>query len=169
MAQILEFRQRTSNTYHNLTRFVEITENTATLEFYVGALAVSIEEGRLFPGEAEKLMEQIRKKRLDLAKPKQKAPQEVTGPGLYLYCPEVGESRPECQIIAQRSHYGRHFHISTPLSLKGRGINFDGVKEAKNLTSKNQFMDGWNEYTVTERAFDELQEQYSISQESSLN
>ena len=38
MAQILEFRQRTSNTYHNLTRFVEITENTATLEFYVGAL-----------------------------------------------------------------------------------------------------------------------------------
>ncbi len=141
MAQILEFRQRTSNTYHNLTRFVEITENTATLEFYVGALA----------------------------KPKQKAPQEVTGPGLYHYCPEMGESRPECQIIAQRSYYGRHFHISTPLSLKGRGITFDGVKEAKKLTSKNQFMDGWNEYTVTERAFDKLQEQYSISQESSLN
>ena len=48
MAQILEFRQRTSNTYHNLTRFVEITENTATLEFYVGALAISIEEGEAF-------------------------------------------------------------------------------------------------------------------------
>jgi len=169
MAQILEFRQKTSNAYHNLTRLVEITENMATLEFYVGAVAVSIEEGQLLPGEAQKLTEQIRKKRLDLARPKEKAPQEVTGPGLYLYCPEMGESRPECQIVAQRSYYGRHFHISTQLSLKGRGITFDGINEAKNLTEKNKFMAGWNEYTVTERAFDKLQEQYSISQESLLD
>lgn len=169
MAQIIEFRQRRSNAYHNLTRLIEISNDTATLEFYAKALAVSAKEGLLLPGELENLTEQIREKRLDLAKPKQKAAQEVTGPGFYLYCPEMGESHPECQIIAQRSYYGKHFHISTPLSLKGRGVTFDGVKEAKNLKEKYQFMAGWNEYTVTERAFEKLQEQYSISQESLLD
>ena len=81
----------------------------------------------------------------------------------------MGESRPDCQIVAQRSYYGKHFHISTPLSLKGRGITFDGVKEEKNLTASGKFMAGWNEYTVTERAFEKLQEKYSISQESLLD
>lgn len=43
------------------------------------------------------------------------------------------------------------------------------IEEAKNLTAKYQFMDGWREYTVTKRAFEKLKEQYSISMESLLD
>lgn len=46
---------------------------------------------------------------------------------------------------------------------------FDRVLEAKNLTERYQYKAGWNEYTVTERAFDMLQQKYSISQESLLD
>lgn len=86
-----------------------------------------------------------------------------------MYCPEMGEQKPACQIEAHRSYYGKHFHISTPLELKGRGITFDGILEAKNLTASGQYKAGWREYTVTERAFEKLQEQYSISQENLLD
>ncbi|MFR2881294.1 MAG: hypothetical protein ACLTC8_10340 [Lachnospiraceae bacterium] len=43
------------------------------------------------------------------------------------------------------------------------------MKEAKNLRPNYQYMDGWFEYTVTERAFEKLQEQYTISQELLLD
>lgn len=73
------------------------------------------------------------------------------------------------RIIGRERHYGRHYHINTPLELKGRGIKKDGVKEAKNLRPNYQYMAGWFEYTVTERAFEKLQEQYTISQELLLD
>lgn len=169
MAAIIQFPQRESNSYRNLTRLIDLADNTAALGFYTEALVVGIEEGNFLPGEQEKLTEQIRSKRLDLTRPETRPAVKAEKPGLYLYCPEMGESRPDCQIVAQRSYYGKHFHISTPLSLKGRGITFDGVKEEKNLTASGKFMAGWNEYTVTERAFEKLQEKYSISQESLLD
>lgn len=169
MAAIIQFPQRESNSYRNLTRLIDLADNTAALGFYTEALVVGIEEGNFLPGEQEKLTEQIRSKRLDLTRPETRPAVKGEKPGLYLYCPEMGESRPDCQIVAQRSYYGKHFHISTPLSLKGRGITFDGVKEEKNLTASGKFMAGWNEYTVTERAFEKLQEKYSISQESLLD
>lgn len=169
MAAIIQFPQRESNSYLNLTRLIDLADNTAALGFYAEALVVGIEEGNFLPGEQEKLTEQIRSKRLDLTRPETRPAVKADKPGLYLYCPEMGESRPDCQIVAQRSYYGKHFHISTPLSLKGRGIAFDGVKEEKNLTASGKFMAGWNEYTVTERAFEKLQEKYSISQESLLD
>mgnify|MGYP001102207111 FL=1 len=169
MAAIIQFPQRESNSYRNLTRLIDLADNTAALGFYAEALVVGIEEGNFLPGEQEKLTEQIRSKRLDLTRPETRPAVKADKPGLYLYCPEMGESRPDCQIVARRSYYGKHFHISTPLSLKGRGITFDGVKEEKNLTASGKFMAGWNEYTVTERAFEKLQEKYSISQESLLD
>lgn len=169
MVAIIQFPQRESNSYRNLTRLIDLADNTAALGFYAEALVVGIEEGNFLPGEQEKLTEQIRSKRLDLTRPETRPAVKADKPGLYLYCPEMGESRPDCQIVAQRSYYGKHFHISTPLSLKGRGITFDGVKEEKNLTASGKFMAGWNEYTVTERAFEKLQEKYSISQESLLD
>lgn len=169
MSKIIEFPSRTSNTYRNLSGLIELADSTAALEFYVEAVVVGSEEGNFLPGEQEKLTEQIRRKRLSLTEPKKKPAAKADKPGLYLYCPEMGESRPDCQIVAQRSYYGKHFHISTPLSLKGRGITFDGVKEEKNLTASGKFMAGWNEYTVTERAFEKLQEKYSISQECLLD
>ena len=81
----------------------------------------------------------------------------------------MGEQKPKCQIEAERSYYGRHYHIDTPLELKGRGITFDRVLEAKNLTASARYRVGWREYTVTERAFKKLQEQYTISQEVLLD
>lgn len=169
MAQIIEFPVKTSNAYHNLSGLVALTDNTAVLEFYAEAVVVGMEEGNFLPGEPEKLTEQIRQKRIDLAKPKNKPAVTADKPGLYMYCPEMGEQKPACQIEAQRSYYGKHFHISTPLELKGRGITFDGILEAKNLTAVGQYKAGWREYTVTERAFEKLQEKYTISQESLLD
>ena len=81
----------------------------------------------------------------------------------------MGEQKPKCQIEANRSYYGKHFHLFTPLELKGRGITKDGVCDPDRLTPKFQYRAGWNEYTVTERAFNTLQEKYTISQESLLD
>lgn len=169
MAKIIQFVKRESNAYRNLTAFIEAAETTSALEFYFEAIAVSQEEGFFLPGECDRLTEQARKRRLELSRPEERPAEIAEKPGLYLYCPEMGEKRPECQIVASRSYYGRHYHISTALELKGRGVTFDGVKEAKRLTDKYQFMAGWREYTVTERAFEKLQEQYTISMESLLD
>lgn len=169
MAQILEFRPRTSNTYHNLTRLIDATESEGALEFYIEALVVNHEEGLLYPGEAEKLSAQIRQKSRELAEPKKVLVQEVAGPGLYIWCPEMGEGQPECQIRARIGHYGTHYYLDTPLDLKGRGITFMEKHEAKNLTASGQFMAGWNRYKATELAFKKLQEQYSISMESNFD
>lgn len=106
---------------------------------------------------------------MENARPEEKPAAIPEKPGLYCYTPEMGEQKPKCQIEAERSYYGRHYHINTPLELKGRGIKKDGVKEAKNLRPNYQYMDGWFEYTVTERAFEKLQEQYTISQELLLD
>lgn len=172
MAKILEFPQRVqkmSPGYHNFTRLIDLVDDIAELEFYAEAAVVGEEDGKFFPGEYEKLGEQIRQKYHELTKHKKMAPQEVTGPGLYIYCPEMGESRPECQIMAKMGHYGTHYYIDTPLTLKGRGITFMEMRESKNLTASGQFLAGWNRYRVTERAFQRLQEQYSISMESLLD
>lgn len=172
MAKILEFPKQTqkmSAGYHNLSRLIALVDGMAELEFYAEAAVVGEEDGKLFPGEYEKLGEQIRKKSQELTAPKKMAPQEVTGPGLYIYCPEMGESRPECQIMAKLGHFGTHYYLDTPLTLKGRGITFMEVREAKNLTASGQFMAGWNRYKVTERAFQKLQEQYSISMKNLLD
>lgn len=169
MGKIIEFpkqAQKMSNGYHNLTRLIDLVDGMEELEFYAGMVIIGAEDGKLLPGEYEKLGEQIREKYNDLKKPKEKLIQEVNGPGLYIYCPEMGEGRPECQMIARMSHYGSHYYIDTPLTLKGRGITFLETRESKNLTASGQFMTGWNEYKVTERAFHKLQEQYSISMEN---
>lgn len=169
MAQIIEFPARTSNAYYNLTRLLDLASGIEELNFYENTAAFTSTKGVFFPGEYDKLTERIRQKRLELAKPETKLAVTADKPGLYLYCPEMGEQRPVCQIEAQRSYYGKHFHISTPLELKGRGITFDRVLESKNLTASGQYKAGWREYTVTERAFEKLQEQYSISQENLLD
>lgn len=169
MAKIIQFPVKSSNAYTNLEQLIAISDSTASIEEYFEVMAVCDEAGYFLPGEIEKLTEQVRQKRLDLAKPELKPAVNADAPGLYLYCPEMGEQKPQCQIEAARSYYGRHYHISTPLELKGRGITFDRVLEAKNLTERYQYKDGWNEYTVTERAFDMLQQKYSISQESLLD
>lgn len=167
MAKVIEFPKE-SKSYDNFRRIISVATNE-TLEFYAELMAVSAEEGYFLPGELEKLTEQLRQRRLDNAKPEPKLAVEALKPGLYLYYPEMGEQKPQCQIEAERSYYGRHYHLRTPLSLKGRGIVFDGILESKNLSKSAQYRLGWREYTVTKRAFDILKEKYSISMESLLD
>lgn len=172
MAKILEFPKQVrkmSVGYHNLSRLIDLVGSMAELEFYAEAAVVGEEDGKLLPGEYAKLGEQIRKKCQELTAPKKIVIQEVTGPGLYIWCPEMREGQPECQIRARLGHYGTHYYLDTQLNLKGRGITFMEKHEAKNLTASGQFMAGWNRYKATERAFKKLQEQYSISMESNFD
>ena len=79
-------------------------------------------------------------------------------PGLYSYWPELGEQKPPAQIEAKMSYYGTHWYLDTPFELTGRGIKYFG-KHPEN--SKNP---GWNHYKVTNRAFEQLKQQYAISE-----
>lgn len=168
-ATIIQFPQTHSNIFLNLTQLIELASDNLVVEEYAELMAVCHEEGEFRPGEVETLQEQIRARRLENARPEKKPAVVPTEPGLYCYTPEMGEQKPECQIEAHRSYYGKHYHIDTPLELKGRGIKKDGVIQANNLRSNYQYKDGWFEYTVTERAFEKLQEQYTISQELLLD
>lgn len=93
---------------------------------------------------------------------------ESTKPGLRSYYPEMGEIRPFALIEARLGHYGQHWFLKTPLTLKGRGIKHIGVLTAERLTPQAQKKAGWNEYKVTEAAFEKLCQQYPVSSESLL-
>ena len=168
-AKIIEFPQTHSNAYYNLESVIKIASDNEAIAEYAEIAQIIDEKGAFRAGEKELITELIRTKRLENAEPEIKPVERPTEPGLYCYTPEMGEQKPECQIEAERSYYGKHYHINTPLELKGRGIKKDGVKEAKNLRPNYQYMAGWFEYTVTERAFEKLQESYTISQELLLD
>lgn len=168
-ATIIQFPQTHSNIFLNLTQLINLASDNQVVEEYAEIMAVCHEEGNFKPGEVETLQEQIRARRLENARPEEKPAAIPEKPGLYCYTPEMGEQKPKCQIEAERSYYGRHYHISTPLELKGRGITFDRILESKNLSKSAQYRLGWREYTVTKRAFDILKEKYSISMESLLD
>lgn len=168
-ATIIQFPKAHSNIFLNLTQLIKLASDNRAVEEYAEIMAVCHEEGDFKPGEIEVLQEQIRARRLENAKPEEKPAVIPEKPGLYCYTPEMGEQKPECQIEAHRSYYGGHYLIDTPLELKGRGITFDRVLESKNLSKSAQYRLGWREYTVTERAFEKLQEQYTISQELLLD
>lgn len=84
--------------------------------------------------------------------------------GLLGYYPEMGEAKPIAQIEASISHYGGWF-LCTPLTLKGRGIKHLQTYTAAQLTEKGQRKVGWNQYKVTDLAFEKLEKQYAISTE----
>lgn len=165
MAKIIEFPVVHSTAYNNLTQLFAICESSEALEEYFEIMAVCAESGNFLPGETEDLAEQVRAKRIELEKP---AVKKADYPGLYMYCLEMGQQKPECQIEAQRS-YGSHYHIDTPLKLKGRGVEYVKTLEDKNLNTSGKYMIGWNEYRVTEKAFEKLCKEYSISMQDFLD
>lgn len=153
----------------NLTQLVELASDNLMVEGYAKLMEDCYRKSEFRPGEFETLQEQIRKKRLENAKPKKKPAVAPTKPGLYCYTSEMGDQKPDCQIEVGLSCYDGHYHISTPLELKGRGIKKDCVFQAKNLCANYQYMDGWFEYSVTKRAFEKLKEQYTMSLEILLD
>ena len=171
MAQIIRFpvkAQAVSGGYDNLSRLIAVAATKEVLNFYVESIEQLEKTGKLLDGEAQKLTEQGRKKRLELAKPDPIEKEVVEAPGVYRYTPEMGGQKPDCQMEASRGCYGKHWFIDTPLKLKGRGIEFIKEYQEKDFCSKDHRV-GWNEYRVTNRAFEKLQEQYTISQELFLD
>ena len=87
-------------------------------------------------------------------------------PGVQVYYSEMGERKPNVQMEARLSHYGKHYFIDTPLELKGRGIEEN--KATWGDSCKKQ-IENWKSYKVTIKAFEKLKEQYPISIEMLLD
>mgnify|MGYP000712870016 CR=1 FL=1 len=121
------------------------------------------------PIEAQKLKEQGREKRLEMAKPDSIEKEVAEAPGVYCYTPEIGGQKPDCQMEASRGYYGKHWFIDTPLELKGRGIELIKKYQEKDFCNSGDYRVGWNEYRVTNKAFEKLKSQYSISNECYLD
>ena len=171
MAQIIQFPVKTqavSNGYGNLSRLIAVAATKDVLNFYIESIEHLEKSGNLLDGEAQKLTEQGREKRLEMAKPDPIKKEIVEAPGVYCYTPEMGGQKPDCQMEASKGYYGKHWFIDTPLELKGRGIEFIKKYQEKDFCSKD-YRVGWNEYRVTNRAFEKLKEKYSISQECLLD
>ena len=169
MGQIIEFPIKHTNGYNNLIQFFDVAETPQECSFYLDSVDYMAANGMLTPDESTELRDIGRQKRISLAMPDKKPPKAVTGSGTYTYYPEMGETKPECQIEASRAYYGKHWFLDTPLELKGRGITLLRTYTSKELTPAGQYKVGWHEYQVTERAFDKIKAQYSVSIESLLD
>ncbi len=72
MAQIIQFPVKTqavSNGYGNLSRLIAVAATKDVLNFYIESIEHLEKSGNLLDGEAQKLTEQGREKRLEMAKP----------------------------------------------------------------------------------------------------
>lgn len=86
------------------------------------------------------------------------------------YYPEMGEAKPaDVQGNITLSRDGKHWFIETPLSLKGRGILFEQVLQAKNLTERGQYKAGWAVYRVTRAAMNTLVKEHNFAREALLD
>lgn len=170
-AQIINFPKRfqQSNGYDNLARLIAVADTAESLNFYMECIGELDNKGYLLDGEAGKLTEQGRLKRLEIARPEPKEPEKVTGSGLYSYTPEVGQQKPGCQMEASLSYYGKHYFVDTPIELKGRGITLVKQYTEKDFCTAGNYKAGWYEYQVTQLAFEKLKEKYSISMENYLD
>lgn len=172
MGKIIHFpvkEQAVSNGYDNLARLIAVTTTLDSLNFYIESIRQMEEKGYLLDGEDEKLTEQGRKKRLEISRPDPQEPERVESAGVYSYTPEMGQQKPECQMEAQLSYYGKHYFVDTPLKLKGRGITLVKQYEEKDFCAPGNHRVGWYGYRVTKNAFEKLKKQYSISMERLLD
>lgn len=172
MGKIIQFpvkKQAVSNGYDNLARLINATITLDVLNIYIESIQKMGRKGYLLDGEAEKLIEQGRKKRLEISKPDPKEPERVEGAGVYSYTPEMGQQKPECQMEASLAYYGKHYFVDTPIELKGRGITLLRKYEEKDFCTPGNHKVGWHEYCVTKKAFEKLKAEYSISMERLLD
>lgn len=156
MCTIINFptnKIQNTNGYKNLVALFEVCDSVESCNFYLESVENLYNNGDITEKELYTLRRVGRQKRIELANPKKEV-QAVNGAGQYNYTPEMGEEKPECQIEAQISHYGRnHWHLKTALELKGRGIKKDDYNYGDNI----------NRYTVTDLAYEKLKQLYTIS------
>lgn len=157
-ATIIEFKPKESTAFANMKQFFEVCTNIDTCNFYLDTVETLAANNDITEREMYTLRRIGRTKRIELAHPVKKEAEPVTTPGTYFYTPEMGETKPECQIEAQLSYGGRHYFLKTRLTLKGRGITLSSTDD-----------NGFNWYLVTYRAYELLKQQYTISYESCLD
>lgn len=157
-ATIIEFKPKESTAFANMKQFFEVCTNIDTCNFYLDTVETLAANNDITEREMYTLRRIGRTKRIELAHPVKKEAEPVTTPGTYLYTPEMGQTKPDCQIEASLSYYGKHYHLKTRLDLKGRGITLNETRQ-----------NGVKWYTVTRRAYDLLEKQYTISYESCLD
>lgn len=88
---------------------------------------------------------------------------------MHCYHPEMGETKPaDTQIDASLGHYGMHYYLKTPLSLKGRGIVHMHTLTADELTPAAKHKAGWHEYRVTIAAMRKLEQTYVVAMSCNL-
>ena len=160
MAKIITFPVKHSNGYLNIMNLIQIAERPVHVSQYLEIADKMEQDGKLLDGEYQEILEFGRKTRIERASA-HRTKREVNGAGAYMYTPEMGQEKPDCQIEAQRSHWNGHMLIWTNLELKGRGIQTNGT-----ATRNGKVV---NEYYVTDRAYNKLKESYSISLESNLD
>lgn len=167
MCKIIQFPVKESNGFKNLTALFEICDTVESCNFYLESVEQLFQNGSITEKEMYTLRRIGRQKRLKLANPEQE-PQKAEMPGTYTYTPEMGQKKPEgCQMEASRAHYGKHMYIDTPMTLKGRGITF--MKQYKLGEPLDSRKAGWNQYQVTNLAFEKLKEKYTISMKCCLD
>ena len=169
MNKIIPFPVPQSNGYKNLVALFDVCNNLDSCNFYLETVERLFENDDITEKELYTLRRIGRTKRLELAAPAKQDPVKADKPGTYLYTPEMGQEKPDCQMEASHSYYGGHYFIDTPLELKGRGITFLKKYESKDFVNPNNRKVGWNEYRVTTKAFNKLKEQYTISMELLLD
>lgn len=85
MAKIIRFpvREQESVAYGNYTQLIEAALSKETLNFYMECIEESEKKGHFLERESEKLLEQGRKRRLEMAKPVQTEKEVAESPGVY--------------------------------------------------------------------------------------
>lgn len=158
MCKIINFPVKESNGYNNLKNLFAVCGSASVCNEYLGMIEIMHGKGNITDREMYTLRRIGRQKRLMLAHPDTLESTVATMPGTYLYTPEMGGQKPTgCQIEAQLSYYGSHYHLKTVLELKGRGITKDDSHGKTNY------------YTVTKLAYEKLQREYKISYECFLD
>lgn len=84
------------------------------------------------------------------------------------YHPEMGEQKPAAEIEASLCHYGKHYRLTTPLVLSGRGVEHQCQLRAEQLTPKAQHKAGWHQYRVTLAAMERICAAHAVSYEMLL-
>ena len=74
-----------------------------------------------------------------------------------LYCPELGQKKPETLFESRLSHYGTHYFVRTPCTLRGRGVEYLDTQE------------GINRYQLTVRAYESLETHVNIAMKEYLD
>ncbi len=82
---------------------------------------------------------------------------------LLTYYPEMNESKPAASYEGAMSHSGRHYFITTPMVMKGRGIIFLNTLTADTLVKSAHHKIGWHQYRLTPAAFEALTASQDVS------